>query len=132
MYSASEAASRIHRARACDDAQSMWGISTKAYTEDCASEGGETMEFGEDTLEHQLGDISSYAHLVRLGEVGREDLDGYKNDPLAPFREGLDQYSSDNESGRITTNLSSDDHTEDGDVPLRVVDLIRRFSPLSR
>ena len=131
MYSASAVGNRIHQTHIGDDAQSMWGISTKAATEDCASEGGESMEFGEDTLEHQLGDLSSYAHLVRLGEIGGEDDCDYAHDPLAPLQVG-DEYGSDNDTRRISGTLSSEELMEDADVPLRVVDLIRRFSPLSR
>lgn len=129
MYSSSGLGNRIHQTHMGDDAQSMWGISTKAGTEDCASEGGESMDFGEDTLEHQLGDLS-YAHLIRLGEGVREDGCIYQHDPLAPVHVEVDQYSSDSESRRISGTLSCEEHAEDADVPLRVVDLIRRFSPL--
>ncbi len=127
MYSSSGVGNNIHQTHMCDDTQSMWGISTKAGTEDCASEGGHSMEFGEDTLEHQLGDLSSYEHMIRLGEAVHDEDSIYHHDPLAPAHVDVDPYSSDNESTRSKGSARSD-----ADVPLRVVDLIRRFSPLSR
>lgn len=131
MYSSSEVGNRFHQTHMGDDVQSIWGISTKAATEDCASEGGESMEFGEDTLEHQLGDLSSYAHLIRLDEFGTGDSCIYPDDPLAPLQVE-NHYGSDDGSRGISGNLSSEEQAEDADVPLRVVDLIRRFTPLSR
>jgi hypothetical protein len=132
MYSSSGVGNRVHQTHMCDDTQSIWGISTKAGTEDCASEGGQSMEFGEDTLEHQLGDLSSYEHLIGLGEEVRDENSIYHHDPLAPAHLDVDPYSSDNESKRSRGSSRSAEHAEDADVPLRVVDLIRRFSPLSR
>jgi hypothetical protein len=120
-YSSSEAESSLHHhTRLVDDIQSEWGLSTlHGITEDGVTEDGESVdqssEYSTDPLENPLGEYAHYQHI----------------DPLQQHMEKFDQYDSDNESGHLTAT-SSGGRSEDEEVPMRVVDLIRKFSPLSR
>jgi len=126
VYSTSEAASRLHNARLADDNQSDWGISTRgALTEDNDSDpGDQSVGYHQDPLETQLRDFPDYGHLDPLGQPSGE-FSGY--DHLGKMR---DDFDLDSEAGRLTANTISDEQSEDANVPTRVVDLIRMFSPL--
>ena len=109
MYSASD-----HRSRFIDDNQSDWGISTNANTEDVGSVAGRGSICEMEPLENQLKTSGEY----------------HSSDPLSPPKEEppFAEYTQESEPARDIPPAGSE--SEDDDVPLRVVDLIKKFSPM--
>jgi hypothetical protein len=98
--------------------RSEWALSTLAISEVDSEEEDDSTEDGH--LKHQLFDEEEAAYLSPLTRVevsshASEDvLATPRDDPITRYRDASDD---------------DDDVSEDEDVPMRVVDLIKRFSP---
>ena len=150
MYSSSEVESELHRTRFLDDNHSEWAISTKAHTEAGSSDDA-SIHSTVGPLERQINEFGGYSN-DPLSQPGfghpRRTEAGYCDplpqpsycDPLAQATfdqcDSLTDFSASSqgmyrplEGGRDVMGDPPAAEEEDDDVPMRVVDLIKKFSP---